>query len=401
VISDIFLNGVSLDLENVEYQVQIQHGRSDITSSPQPSNAQIIIRGPVGVNAEISDVLRIQAYGFDRFTGRVSDVTITHLSSEPPVAVSTITGIGELSRVGFVEVGATGWPHESVRQRVEDVLTTVGIPFLNGADPDVQLHQVTGSDIQPTNALTYLSQIAEWAGATYFDNPSGNIVFESYGERGITSFSGTWAGTLGTWAVQTLQWDQFGIILPPTIIPPETVIFTPTWSRTRQSIINSVTVLGYNETHETTQTDSASIAVYDLREYRLNTELRYSTDVIDRAGNIITAQANPLWSLGAISILVHNLDETTRDLVLSLVSGMAVSLSDLPQPAPVANYLGLVEGWGEVYVPGEHILTLSLSDPRYSFQTITWGEVDPALIWGDVPADLQWFQVLNDNSLAA
>ena len=80
---------------------------------------------------------------------------------------------------------------------------------------------------------------------------------------------------------------------------------------------------------------------------------------------------------------------------------MAVLLTGLPQPAPVSNYLGLVEGWGEVYVPGEQILTLSLSDPRYSYQTITWGEVDIALLWSAVPPELQWYEILYNNSLAA
>lgn len=401
MITEINLAGTPLDLDTIEYQVQVQHGRSDVTTSPQPSNAQIIIRGPVGVDAEISDTLVVKAYGFNRFYGQVSDVTISHLSSNPPVAVSTITAIGELARVGFVEVGATGFAHQTARQRVDTVLGAVGIPYLNGADPDIRLHQVTGSDIEPTDALSYLAEIAQWIGATYFDDPFGRIVFESYGERGITSFGGTWENTLGTWASMTLEWGEFTTIFPPTIVPPDTVIFTPSWSRTRQTIINSVTVLGYQDTHETTQTDTASIAAYGIREYRLNTDLRDSADVIDRAGNIITAQANPLWSLGAVSILVHNLDTITRDLVLGLVSGQAVSLSGLPQPAPVANFLGIVEGWGETYTPGEHILTLSLSDPRYSFQTVTWSEVDPALEWGDVPADLQWFQILNSTSLAA
>jgi hypothetical protein len=401
VISDILLNGSALDLSTIEYQVQIQHGRSDVTTSPQPSNAQIVIRGSVGVDVEISDTLVVEAYGFKRFTGQVSDVTISHLSSVPPVAISTITAVGELSRVGFVEVGAAGYPHETVRERIDTVLTAVGIPYLNGASPDVELHSISTGNAEPTNALTYLGQVAEWTGATYFDDPQGQIIFESYGARGITSFEGIWSGTLGTWAAQTLEWGQFGVIPQPTVIPSDTVIFTPTWSKTRQTIINSVTVLGYNESHETTQTDSASIAAYGLREYRLNTDIRYSADVIDRAGNIITAQANPLWSLGAVSVMVHNLDIVTRDLVLSLVSGMAVSLSGLPQPAPVANYLGIVEGWGEVYVPGEHIITLSLSDPRYSYQTVTWGEIDPALEWGDIAADLQWYEVLTNDSLTA
>jgi hypothetical protein len=401
VISDIQLAGVALDLDSVEYQVQIQHGRSDVTASPQPSNAQIIIRGSVGVDVEISDELVIKAYGFHRFTGNISDITISHLSSVPPVAITTLTGIGELSRVGFTEVGASGYPHETVSQRVDDVLTAVGLPYLNGADPDVQLHSISSGNAQPTDALSYLGLVAQWTGATFYDDPFGRIVFESYGNRGITSFSGTWSNQIGTWADNTVSWDSFPVNAAPTIIPDTDIIFTPTWSKTRQTIINSVTVLGYNDTHETTQTDSASIAAYGLREYRLNTEIRYEADVIDRAGNIITAQANPLYSLGAVSILVHNLDNTTRDKVLELVSGMAVSLSGLPQPAPVADFLGIVEGWGEVYTPGEHILTLSLSDPRYSFQTITWGEVDPALEWGDIPGDLQWFEVLNDNSLAA
>jgi hypothetical protein len=401
MISEIALDGVALDLDSIEYQVQIQHGRSDVTTSPQPSNAQIIIRGSVGVDVEISETLVVKAYGFHRFTGEVSDVTITHLSSNPPVAVSTITAVGELARVGFVEVGATGFDHQTARERVDTVLGAVGIPYLNGADPLIDLHQVTGSDIQATDALSYLAEIAQWIGATYFDDPFGRIVFESYGERGITSFDGTWQNTLGTWAASTLEWGEFTTIFPPTVIPPGTVIFTPSWSRTRQTIINSVTVLGYKDTHETTQTDSASITDYGLREFRLNTDLRYSGDVIDRAGKIITAQANPLWSLGAVSIMVHNLDTPTRDLVLGLVSGQAVSLSRLPQPAPVEDYLGIVEGWGETYTPGEHILTLSLSDPRYSFETVTWGEVNPALIWGDVPADLQWFQIITSDSLAA
>jgi hypothetical protein len=343
----------------------------------------------------------VEAYGFKRFTGQVSDVTISHLSSVPPVAISTITAVGELSRVGFVEVGAAGYPHETVRERIDTVLTAVGIPYLNGASPDVELHSISTGNAEPTDALSYLGQVAEWTGATYFDDPQGQIVFESYGARGITSFEGIWSAILGTWAAQTLEWGEFGVIPQPTVIPSDTVIFTPTWSKTRQTIINSVTVLGYNESHETTQTDSASIAAYGLREYRLNTEIRYSADVIDRAGNIITAQANPLWSLGAVSVMVHNLETVTRDLVMSLVSGMAVSLSGLPQPAPVANYLGIVEGWGEVYIPGEHIITLSLSDPRYSYQTVTWGKVDPALEWGDIAADLQWYEVLTNNSLAA
>jgi hypothetical protein len=186
-----------------------------------------------------------------------------------------------------------------------------------------------------------------------------------------------------------------------TLIPDDTIIFTPTWSKTRQTLINSVTVLGHNETHETTQTDSASIAAYGLREYRLQTDIKNAADVIERAGNIITAQANPLWNLGSISIMVQNLAEPARDKIMNLVSGMEVSILNLPQPAPELQFAGIVEGWGEVYTPGEHILTLSISDPRFSFETITWGEVYTDIQWADVFDTARWFEIVSNGSLSA
>ncbi len=401
MISQILLNDVPLDLDTVEYQVQIQHGRADVTANPQPSNCQIIIRGSVGVDIEISDELVIKAYGFHRFTGQVSDVSITHLSADPPVAVSTITGIGELSRVGFTEVGASGYPEQTVSQRVEEVLIAVGLPYLNGADSVTVLHSITGPDITPTEALTELANLAERNGGTYFDDPYGRIVFESYGDRGSTTFAGAWSSQFGTWADATTDWDSYPVNMSSTLIPDDTIIFTPTWAKTRQSLVNSVTVLGHNDSHETTQTDSASIAAYGLREYRLNTDIKNAADVIERAGNIITAQANPLWNLGTISIMVQNLDEPARDRIMALVSGMEVSILNLPQPAPEAAFAGIVEGWGEVFTPGEHILTLSISDPRFSFETLTWGEVYTDIQWADVFDTARWFEIVSNGSLSA
>jgi hypothetical protein len=81
--------------------------------------------------------------------------------------------------------------------------------------------------------------------------------------------------------------------------------------------------------------------------------------------------------------------------------GSRVLLNDLPQPSPASDYLGIVEGWGEQYVNGTHTLTLSLSDPRYSYAMATWGSVDNALIWGDVNASIQWYNVVLPEDLAA
>jgi len=98
---------------------------------------------------------------------------------------------------------------------------------------------------------------------------------------------------------------------------------------------------------------------------------------------------------------MSQLSTPDRDLILALVSGSAVAVLNLPQPAPLGQFLGIVEGWGERYADGQHILTLSISDPRYSFETITWGEVDPALEWGDIDPAVKWYEIISGSNLAA
>jgi hypothetical protein len=46
-------------------------------------------------------------------------------------------------------------------------------------------------------------------------------------------------------------------------------------------------------------------------------------------------------------------------------------------------------------------MTLSISDPRYSYQTVQWGDVDPTLTWGQVNASVIWYNVVTADDLAA
>jgi hypothetical protein len=133
----------------------------------------------------------------------------------------------------------------------------------------------------------------------------------------------------------------------------------------------------------------------------LQTGLKANADANTRAAAILLAQAYPLWNLGNISIYVDQLTVPERDLVLALISGSTVVVGDLPEPAPYSQFLGIVEGWSETYTPGQHILTLSISDPRYSYQTVTWAGVDAALTWGAVNPDVIWYNVVTSDDLAA
>ena len=183
-------------------------------------------------------------------------------------------------------------------------------------------------------------------------------------------------------------------------------MFSPVWSKSLGAVINDVTVVyhsggggGHGATGEVNQTDSASIAAHGRREYRLETEIENSADATTRAAGIITAQANPLWNLGQISILAHELSETDLDRVLKLVSGALVIVTGMPTTGPYAEYNGIVEGWTDSNSNGQHVITLSLSDPRFSYQMLECGEVKGTVTWADVGAAAQWFEIITNDDL--
>lgn len=400
-ITHIVIGGVTLDLNDVEYQVSVTHGRNDISSTPEASTAVIAIRGSAGLNVNLSDVMDINAWNTTRFTGEVSDIGITHLSTVPPTAVTTITAIGNLSNLGARITGASGYASETVYARAEEILTDSGETYLNGGTSSLELFSVSAGNATPQTCLDGLQALAEWSGGTYFDTPNGYIVFESYGSRGLTAFAGAWSALINPWSEYEQAWDSFPTSFAGIMLPANGVIFTPTWTQNQTSIINDVQVSHGDPASYHQESDATSIATYGRRALTLQTGLKTSTDATTRASEILLAQALPLWNLGNISIYVDQLSEADRNLVLNLISGSSVVVNDLPAPAPYSQFLGIVEGWSETYTPGQHILTLSISDPRYSFQTVTWAGVDPALAWGDVNAEIIWYNVVTSDDLLA
>lgn len=401
-ITLITIAGVSLDLNDVEYQVNVQHGRNDVTSQPEASSASITIRGPQGIAAKMSDPVTIQAYGFDRFMGEISDLTITHLSTNPPTAITNVIAMGNLAKLGLRETTAATYPHETVRARAEKLLIDGGLDYLNGGSATLEVHQLNAGETEPQPVLQALAQLAEWSGSTYFDTPGGLISFESYGDRGITAFAATWQSLVQPWSFYSQSWNSFPTDISSYTFPNTGIIWSPTWTQTLESLINDVTVT-YDATGDQSVqfADSASIALYGRRAYRLDTRLRDSGGATTRAGAVLTAQANPLWNLGQISVYVDLLDAPNRDLVLALVNGATVTVPGLPEPAPYSSFQGIVEGWAETYTPGQHIITFSISDPRYSYETVSWGEVPNTLIWGNVDPTVAWYNVVNAGDLVA
>ena len=398
-IHAILVNDVAVDLGTVEYNVQITHGRSDIKSTPEPSTASIVIRGAVGVSIQPGDELRIGAYsGVCRFRGSVTDLRVEHLSTTPPTSVTTVTGIGYLARLGMLTTGEDAYAKETTRARVDDVMTGTGISYLNAADDTLELASNNDPGIQPI--LSYLQTLAEWSGGTYFDDCRGRVIFEDYGGRGIAGNAGIWENLPEAFSFYTTAWSTFPANNAAHILPGSAIQWSPTWTKNLQTIINDLEVeYGNGSLYELE--DAASIAAYGRRKYDLSTELHGLSDAQARATQVLGAQAQPLWNLGQITVMMDRLTTEQRDDTLALLNGSRVIIDDLPAASPYTQFQGIVEGWSETYLPGEHLLTLSLSDPRASYEAAQWGQVDATLEWRQVRADVAWYSVVNPDDLLA
>lgn len=405
-ITEVAVNGTPLDLANVEWSIAIDHGRNDITQAPQASTAELTLYGFTGIPVEISDLLEITAYTtYPRFTGLVTDVTLTHDKSWPDGTVPRlkITAMGNLARLGLLEVGNAGYPEETLDDRVTSILDDTGITYQANVEPYMVL--LAEDPDQNRSAMDWLSGICLDVGATMCDLPDGNILFESYTRRGIGYNPATWAGVTDPWSSVTYVWsDVYESVTAapaPVVLDPDGVIWEPVWTNSVLSVVNSATVTYGDPEATITASDVPSQAVHGVRAFAWKSRLADGTDAYDRVNHIIVCQAEPRYAMQSVQILVSELGAVDQDLVLDLIQGSRVIVQNLPQPAPLTQYLGVVEGWSESYTPDGHILTLSLSDPRYSYAMATWGDIDPALLWSGVSASIQWYNVVLPSDLAA
>ena len=417
MIPTVLVNGVALDLEGVEYRITVSHGRNDITAAPAPSDATMTLLGFLSIPVVISDVVEVEAYGVTRFTGRVTDTVLTHdynpngptlgVGDTCYVARLDVTLIGNLSLLGLKYVGAAGYAIELLNDRVENILTDANVSYTNNSDPLMTQEALAALD-GGYSALDLLTALGTQTGGTLCDLPDGAVLWESYSRRGYGYNPAHWddIDPLDTWADVPYVWaDVYDRVdtAPLTVeLPHPSVAWSPVWRNTSQTILNDVTVIyGTNQNQSETDTDPASIITHGRRAFTLSTQLHEATDALSRASDIIRTQSEPRYAVQSVEVLVETLTDPLRANLLDVISGSKVGIDQLPQPAPIDDFIGVCEGWAETYTPGLHRLVLSLSDPRFSYQVVRWDEVSAVLTWAGVDLTVQWYNVVTAADLVA
>ena len=413
----VLVNGVALDLENVEYRITVSHGRNDITAAPAPSDASMTLYGFLSIPVEISDVVEVEAYGVTRFTGRVTDTILTHdFNPNGPtlgpgatayIARLDVTLIGNLSLLGLKFVGEAGYSRELLDDRVENILTDSGVTFANNSDPLMTQEALAAVD-GGYSALDLLTALGTETGGTLCDLPDGAVLWESYSRRGYGYNPAHWydIDPTDTWPDLPYIWaDIYDRVdtAPLTVELPHTAVaWAPTWRNTSQTILNDVTVIyGSAGNQSKTDSDAASIITHGRRAFTLTTKLHQAADAQARASDIIRTQSEPRYAVQSIEVLMETVTDPLRADLLDVISGSKVGIDLMPQPAPIDDYVGICEGWSETYTPGIHRLVLSLSDPRFSYQVVRWSEVSAVLTWAGVDPTVQWYNVVSAADLVA
>lgn len=402
-ITAVKVNGTALDLSKIEMTVGINHGRNDITAGSNPSDASITMRNFSTIPGDIGDTLNIQTYGADRFTGDITNIRITHEYSPSGqlLPVIYIDAIGRMARLGQTFVGEAGYPKADLNIRVAEIFDDTGLTYTaNVSTGNEQLH-VDAQD-GGYSAMALLTDLCAQTGATMCDLPDGAILFESYAVRGVGYNPAHWYDVTTTWDNTPYIWadvyDRTEAMPLAVDLPHDAVVWSPQWSNDIVTIVNDVAVT-YNNNDVTNDSDSTSISTYGRRGYTLNTNYTTLADAQTRAGDVIRAQAFPRYALNNIVVQMSKLTEPTLTAVRNLISGSRVNIDDLPQPSPIEDYCGVVEGWTDHYGIDGYFLSISLSDPRYSYAVLRWSEVTVTETWGTVNPTVQWFNVVNNSDL--
>lgn len=407
-VTSIVIDGTAVSLADVDYSISVYHGRDGVDQDPQPSHAELTlyITGDASIPVNVSDSIVIQSWSTNRFTGRVTDLTLEHAYSVDgtPIASLSIIAIGRLSLLGRY-VSTAAFAAQTLQARVNAILTATGLTYTAEADPNIDL---LAYDPGPTSVRDLLDELSEWTGATMYDTPDGRIWWESYTRRGYDYSTATWAdmgttawsATLGAWSEQA---SPDTVAPTPVVLPASAVVWSPSWTTTASTIVNDATIAyGASVPQATVNlTDTASITTHGRAAVELETGLANSADATRRAQNILNAQAAERYQIGKVEVLLERLTSGQRASVLALKAGARVLVTDLPQPAPVDQFLGVVEGWGELHTPDRVSLTLALSDPRYSYAVISWSQAPATATWAGVPASKTWADIVLPADLAA
>lgn len=364
--------GATVDLTCYVDSLSIVHGRDDTDSQPDAGAVTLEVSANpnlapplplVDVGGRVNVNVTVAGANIARFVGTVSDISQGWDDAGPNTpdhAIMQVIATEALATLGRRVVGDVPWSQELDGSRVAKILTAAGIGWNpNLSDPGTV--QVLARDVDSQPALDLAQAVAADAGGILWQTRDGSIRYADAVHRNGTA--------------PLLELDSCDVLV------------TPTWQRSTQGLINSVSI-GYGPTPSEGEQPRyvadrpTSIAEWGTWGLSATTELAAAADAQALAGMILARNSEPVWLMSALPVDVKGLSDADTQALLNLEVNDLILLTQLPNAgdAPSTAYLW-VEGWTEQLEAGRHDLTLSVSGYCRTSPPPTWDRLDSTLTW--------------------
>jgi hypothetical protein len=365
-------SGGGVDLSCLVDQVTVHHGRDDSGTQPEASTLGLDFTvtpdDPLPALVEIGSVITVtHATGTltsQRFRGRITDVALGWEAAgedTPDNGVGQLTAVGTLADLGRRVIGDVPWPQELDGSRVARVMAAAGVT-LDPLYSDPGTVQIVARDVDSQPALGVAQSVAESGSGVLWQTKDGAVRYADAMHRRAIPVS--------------LTLDACDILV------------TPTWRRTLEGLVNSVSI-GYGIASGSEQqpryvdSNAASIARYETWGYSVSTELAALADAQALGQTLLVRNSSPIWVMGTLPVDIDGLSAADYDALLSLDMHSLVSLTGLPAIGAAPTTAALwVEGWREVFEYRSHTIELVVSGYCRTVPPPLWDDVDPAWLWG-------------------
>lgn len=124
------------------------------------------------------------------------------------------------------------------------------------------------------------------------------------------------------------------------------------------------------------------------------TELRDELEASNFAELKLRQSQAPAWRLDRLEVSAERLSTAELDEILAaLTVGTRIEVA-FPLGSPVGmSWAGFLEGWKQQLVPGNHTITLQISDRSLTEPASRWADIDPAKTWSDL--DTRWIDAIH------
>jgi hypothetical protein len=378
LVGKVILGQTEVDPHLVSTDITINYGRSSMDGAADSGSCEVVFLDDASHTIrnliEVGKELEVWGGSYPIFRGHVSDIAVDFSTLDSSANIY-VTAMGPLTQAGRIIVTTTGWPVETVRDRLERIERESGLTIhiqMIGNGATVQAEADGTSSV-----TTLLDQLCIDQGATVFDDPGGayegnldlpaRIVFQDIAYR-----------------------EQFGI----QDLDPDRVILAPEWSK--QLDIANVVFVSYRPTVDgepvlIKDTQATSVTRYGRWEEQLDTNLTTQAAARTRAGQRIARRAIPFWAMHSCEYL--------RTYLSKIPIGQRLGLTHLPAGAPRSSWTPVVEGYKHTITATSCSTTFYLSDPRASYLTDKWAQIPQGKTWATINQSTEWANVVDVGDL--